>query len=238
MHSETCDVVILTGAGISAESGIKTFRDADGLWEGYQVQDVATPEAFEKNPSLVYKFYNKRREQLLGGEVHPNQAHIALAKLEDALKERLLVITQNVDNLHERAGSKNIIHMHGELTSVWCRECNERIPWEEDNDDTTICPSCGVAGKVRPDIVWFGEMPYHMERIDQAVSSCKTFVSIGTSGNVYPAAGLVRSARVAGAETIEINLDESMQSSVFHDSRLGKAGSLVPEWVEEYLGSS
>ncbi len=229
------DYVILTGAGISAESGIKTFRDADGLWEGHRIEDVATPEAFEANPDLVYDFYNKRRSQLLSDEIKPNAAHMALAELEKGCSDKILIVTQNVDNLHERAGSKNIIHMHGELQSAWCKSCDSREVWTESLDLLTECPRCQKRGVMRPDIVWFGEMPYRMDEIDQAIKKCKTFVSIGTSGNVYPAAGFVRDARISGAHTVELNLDESQQSGAFVDARLGKASELVPSWVTEVL---
>ena len=229
------DYVILTGAGISAESGIKTFRDADGLWEGHRIEDVATPEAFEANPDLVYDFYNKRRSQLLCDKIKPNAAHMALAKLEKGCSDKVLIVTQNVDNLHERAGSKNIIHMHGELQSAWCKSCDSREGWTESLDLLTECPRCQKIGVMRPDIVWFGEMPYRMDEIDQAIKKCKTFVSIGTSGNVYPAAGFVRDARISGAHTVELNLDESQQSRAFVDPRLGKASELVPSWVTEVL---
>lgn len=229
------EIVILTGAGISAESGLKTFRDADGLWEGHRVEDVATPEAFMDDPALVYDFYNQRRAQLLSEDVRPNAAHLALVKLEKEYKGGVLIVTQNVDNLHEQAGSEHIIHMHGQLNSAWCKSCDARMPWERDLDSTTSCSRCGEAGAMRPDIVWFGEMPYQMDEIYQAIEKCKTFVSIGTSGHVYPAAGFVRDARIHGAHTVELNLDESMQSGAFNDSRRGPASEIVPAWVEDVL---
>ena len=229
------DIVILTGAGISAESGLKTFRDSDGLWEGHRVDEVATPEAFEENPTLVYDFYNQRRAQLLHDDVAPNSAHYALAELEQEYDGRVLVVTQNVDDLHERAGSQNVIHMHGQLKSVWCLNCDARMRWADDCDASTECPKCQTMGLMRPDIVWFGEMPYQMEEIYEAIKECKTFVSIGTSGHVYPAAGFVRDARIYGATTIELNLDDSEQSGAFHESRRGKASALVPAWVSEAL---
>jgi NAD-dependent protein deacetylase/lipoamidase len=227
------NIVILTGSGISAESGVATFRGPDGLWEGHRVEDVATPEAFERDPALVQNFYDQRRAKLR--TVEPNPAHLALARLEAEWPGELLIVTQNVDDLHERAGARRVLHMHGELRSAWCRACDSRMRWNDDLGDHPPCPSCGVAGRMRPDIVWFGEMPYEMERIDRALMDADLFVSIGTSGAVYPAAGLVQSARYTGAQTLEINLEPSLGSAYFHESRTGKAGILVPAWVEEML---
>jgi NAD-dependent deacetylase len=227
------NIVILTGAGVSAESGLATFRGEDGLWEGHRVEDVATPEAFQRDPTLVHKFYNARRAQL--GEVEPNAAHRALAKLEADWPGEFLLVTQNVDDLHERAGSKRLIHMHGRNTVAWCQECDARSPWDAAMSQTSACPECGKAGTLRPDIVWFGEMPYELEAIEEAVRSCDLFVSIGTSGAVYPAAGYVQTARYCGARTLEMNLDPSQGSLFFDESRIGPAGELVPEWVEEML---
>lgn len=229
-------IVILTGAGISAESGIPTFRGPDGLWEGHRVEDVATPEAFARNPELVQRFYNLRRAALR--TVEPNPAHKALARLEDAFDGKVLIITQNVDDLYERAGSKNVLHMHGELRKVWCLGCDNRAQWLDDLHDESRCPHCSRVGRLRPDIVWFGEMPYQMDRIDQALSGCDLFVSIGTSGNVYPAAGFVAMVRHMGrAHTLELNLDPSEGSRMFHETRHGPASQLVPEFVDEVLGS-
>jgi len=227
------NIVILTGAGISAESGLATFRGSDGLWEGHRVEDVATPEAFRRDPALVQAFYDARRRRL--AEVKPNAAHEALARLDSEWPGELLIVTQNVDDLHERAGARRLLHMHGELKSAWCLACDARMGWEEDLGDGPACPSCGMARRLRPDIVWFGEMPYEMERIDRALTGCDLFVSIGTSGNVYPAAGFVQTARYAGARTIEINLEPSLGSYLFDESRTGRAGDLVPAWVEEVL---
>jgi NAD-dependent deacetylase len=227
------NIVILTGAGISAESGLATFRDTDGLWEGHRVEDVATPEAFRRDPALVQAFYDARRARLK--EVEPNAAHRALARLDAAWPGDLLIVTQNVDDLHERAGAGRILHMHGELNSAWCVACDDRVAWHRDLGDGPACPSCGAAGKLRPDIVWFGEMPYGMERIDAALMSADLFVSIGTSGAVYPAAGYVQTARYLGAQTLEINLEPSQGSLFFDESRTGSAGELVPAWVEEML---
>ncbi len=228
-------IVILTGAGISAESGLATFRAADGLWEGHRVEDVATPEAFARDPALVHDFYDARRARL--GEVEPNAAHVALARLDQQWPGDLLIVTQNVDDLHERAGAKRLLHMHGELLRGWCLACDERFRWTGPMGDTASCPSCQLSGSVRPDIVWFGEMPYAMERIEAALGGCDLFISIGTSGAVYPAAGFVQTAKYCGAATLEINLDPSMSSSFFDESRTGRAAELVPAWVEQVLGS-
>ena len=226
-------IVILTGAGVSAESGVPTFRGPDGLWEGHRVEDVATPEAFRRDRRLVQTFYDQRRAAL--GRVEPNAAHRALARLDAEWPGELLLVTQNVDDLHERAGSRRLIHMHGELKSAWCLACDTRHPWEGALLDWPPCPACGAAGQLRPDIVWFGEMPYAMARIERAVMACDLFVSIGTSGNVYPAAGFVDLAARAGARTVELNLDPSMTSHRFGESRLGPAGELVPAFVDKLL---
>lgn len=230
---EIHNIVILTGAGISAESGLATFRGPDGLWEGHRVEDVATPEAFERDPALVQVFYDARRARL--ASVTPNKAHEALARLDAEWPGGLLIVTQNVDDLHERAGANRLLHMHGELKSAWCRACDARMKWEGSLGDHPTCPACGVAGRLRPDIVWFGEMPYEMERIDAALMDADLFVSIGTSGAVYPAAGFVQTARYCGAHAIEMNLEPSLGSYHFNESRIGKAGELVPAWVAEVL---
>jgi NAD-dependent deacetylase len=232
---EIRNIVVLTGAGISAESGLATFRGPDGLWEGHRVEDVATPEAFRRNPALVQRFYDLRRARLR--QVKPNAAHRALARLDAEWPGELLTVTQNVDDLHERAGAQRLLHMHGELKSAWCLSCDARLPWEGDLSEDPPCPSCGAAGRLRPDIVWFGEMPYAMERIDGAIADCDLFVSIGTSGAVYPAAGFVQTARYCGARTLEMNLKPSLGSVYFHESRTGPASALVPAWVDELLDS-
>lgn len=231
--NEINNIVILTGAGISAESGVATFRGPDGLWEGHRVEDVATPEAFARDPYLVQKFYDERRAKLQ--TVHPNAAHDALAKLDEKWPGDLLLVTQNVDDLHDRAGSRRLLHMHGELNSAWCLSCGGRSRFEGEMALDPACPKCDQLGYMRPDIVWFGEMPYQMERIELALAQCDLFVSIGTSGAVYPAAGFVQSARHYGAQTLEMNLDPSEGSLYFHESRMGKAGDLVPAWVEDML---
>jgi len=230
------NIVVLTGAGISAESGLSTFRASDGLWAGHRVEDVATPEAFARDPVLVHQFYDARRVRL--GEVEPNAAHIALARLDAEWPGELLLITQNVDDLHERAGSRRLLHMHGELLRGWCRGCDERFAWAGPMGEGAACPSCQAAGRVRPDIVWFGEMPYEMERIEAALATCDLFASIGTSGAVYPAAGFVQTARYHGAEALEINLEPSQGSLFFDETRLGRAAELVPAWVEDVLQSA
>jgi NAD-dependent deacetylase len=230
---EIRNIVVLTGAGISAESGLATFRGPDGLWEGHRVEDVATPEAFARDPALVHAFYDARRANL--AKVEPNAAHRALARLDAAWPGDLLIVTQNVDDLHERAGAKRLLHMHGELKSAWCRACDMRARWEGAMGDGPACPECGGAGALRPDIVWFGEMPYEMDRIDRALMDADLFVSIGTSGNVYPAAGYVQTARYVGARTLEMNLEPSLGSYLFDESRTGRAGELVPTWVEGVL---
>jgi NAD-dependent deacetylase len=223
-------VVVLTGAGISAESGIPTFRDADGLWEGHAVEDVATPEGFDRHPELVHRFYDARRAALT--TVEPNPAHHALAELERRLGDDLLVVTQNIDDLHERAGSTRVLHMHGELLSALCGACGRRTPWQGDLIDLPPCPGCGVA-ELRPDVVWFGEVPYEMERIQDALEAADLFVSVGTSGAVYPAAGFVQYAARCGARTLELNLVPSAGTSMFDEARHGAAGVLVPAWVGE-----
>lgn len=230
------NIVILTGAGVSAESGLATFRGAGGLWEGHRVEDVATPGAFRRDPDLVHRFYNERRAHLTDGSVRPNAAHIALARLEREFPGSVLLVTQNIDDLHDRAGSKNLIHLHGELLKSRCTACGAVRPCRGNTSTTLVCPACGGAGTLRPHIVWFGEMPFHLDEISAALSRADLFVSIGTSGNVYPAAGFVSMARDAGARTLELNLDASLGSSGFQESRRGPATELVPAWVSEMLG--
>jgi NAD-dependent deacetylase len=227
------NIVILTGAGISAESGIATFRGPGGLWEGHRVEDVCTPEALAQDPVLVHRFYNLRRAAL--ADVAPNAAHLALARLDREWAGELLIVTQNVDDLHERAGARRMLHMHGELRSALCAECGKRREWAEALPPGSACPACGAAA-LRPDIVFFGEMPYQMERIEAALARADLFVSIGTSGAVYPAAGLVQLARHHGARTLELNLEPSAGSGWFDETRAGTAGTLVPAWVDELLG--
>lgn len=229
------NIVILTGAGISAESGVPTFRAADGLWCGHRVEDVATPEAFARNPALVHQFYNERRQGLLHDDVQPNPAHKALGELQDDWSGDVTIVTQNIDNLHERGGSKNVIHMHGEILRSFCIFCRNKFDQSVDSSVDSICPACSKTAGVRPDIVWFGEMPYHMERIERRLSECDLFLSIGTSGNVYPAAGFVRLASYSDAKTIEINLEPSLNAHEFTHGIYGKAGEILPAFIEKIL---
>jgi NAD-dependent deacetylase len=229
--------VVLTGAGVSAESGIRTFRAADGLWEEHRIEDVATPEGFAANPELVHRFYNERRRQLLGGAVHPNPAHLALARLEAERPGDVLLVTQNIDDLHERAGSRNVIHMHGELLRMRCVACDAVQAVTGDIGINDTCPECSAHGTMRPHIVWFGEMPFGLDDIFAALSECQIFAAIGTSGNVFPAAGFVTEALAAGAHTVEVNLERSAVASAFHEVRIGRAGEQVPQWVDEVLSA-
>ena len=226
------NLVILTGAGISAESGLRTFRADDGLWEDHRVEDVASPEGFRRDPELVQRFYDERRVNILAAE--PNAAHCALGRLDAEWEGELLIVTQNIDDLHERGGVSRVLRMHGEGLSAWCLACDARHRWTGTLSDGPACPSCGAIA-LRPDIVWFGEMPYQMERIFAALARADLFVSIGTSGAVYPAAGFVQHARSAGARTLELNLERSQGSGWFDETRLGPASELVPKWVEEVL---
>lgn len=223
-------IVVLTGAGISAESGVPTFRGPDGLWEGHRLEDVATPEAFFADRQMVQRFYDARRRSL--ARVRPNLAHLALAALEQQIGDDLFLVTQNIDDLHEQAGSRRVRHMHGELRAAWCLACDQRVPWWESLADEPPCPSCGTSA-LRPDVVWFGEMPYGMDEIHRALFSCDLFVSIGTSGVVYPAAGFVDYAAAGGADTLELNLERAANSD-FRVSRQGPATELVPAWVAEF----
>lgn len=224
-------IVVLTGAGLSAESGLGTFRDKDGLWTRYDLSEVATPEGFARNPGLVHEFYNARRANCL--DAAPNAAHAALARLQAARPETVL-ITQNVDDLLERAGAREVIHMHGELTRALCAACGHSWAAPRVMDPAAPCPGCNAA-KTRPDIVWFGEMPYYMERIEAALTEADLFVAIGTSGNVYPAAGFVQEAAALGARTLELNLDPSATVSLFDEARFGAASVVVPDWVASML---
>ena len=226
------NIVILTGAGISAESGLRTFRADDGLWEDHRIEDVASPDGFRRDPELVQRFYDARRVNILAAE--PNAAHRALARLDEAWDGELLIVTQNIDDLHERAGAERVLHMHGEGLSAWCLACDARHPWTGTLLDGPPCPACGEAA-LRPDIVWFGEMPYEMDRIFAAIARADLFVSIGTSGAVYPAAGFVQQAQSARARALELNLERSQGSAWFDETRLGPASELVPAWVEEVL---
>ncbi|KAA9001222.1 NAD-dependent protein deacylase [Affinibrenneria salicis] len=228
-------VVVLTGAGISAESGIRTFRAADGLWEEHRVEDVATPEGFQRDPALVQAFYNARRRQLQQPEVVPNAAHLALANLETMLGDHFLLVTQNIDNLHERAGSQRIIHMHGELLKVRCSRSGQIFERHNDLAPDERCHCCQFPAPLRPHIVWFGEMPLEMDRIYQALARADYFIAIGTSGHVYPAAGFVQEAHAHGAWTLELNLEPSQVESQFDEKIYGPASEVVPEFVSAWL---
>lgn len=225
-------LVVLTGAGISAESGVRTFRDAGGLWEGHRLEEVASPEGFARDPRQVHAFYNARRAQLR--EVAPNAAHLALARLEAAWEGPFLLVTQNVDDLHERAGSRRLIHMHGELRKARCQDCQRVLPWEADLGGDSPCPACGRRGRLRPHIVWFGERPLEMPRIFEALDRAALFVAIGTSGRVHPAAGFVAAVGPV-CHTLELNLEPSAVSSAFREHRQGPASQEVPRWVEALL---
>jgi len=226
-------IVILTGAGLSAESGLGTFRDEGGIWTKHDLADIATPEGFARNPALVQDFYNARRSQ--AAEALPNAAHLALARLESEHASAVLTVTQNVDCLHEAAGTSELIHMHGELFKTWCPACDWRDAWRNDITPQTPCPACGKTGSLRPDVVWFGEMPYRMDEIYSALGACDLFISIGTSGSVYPAAGFVVEAASARARTVELNLEPSEGASLFDDARHGPATEVVPAFIDHLL---
>jgi NAD-dependent protein deacetylase/lipoamidase len=229
------DIVVLTGAGISRESGLHTFRDADGIWARHRIEDVATPEAFARDPEAVHAFYNARRRGLLDLAIQPNAAHRALAELEQRWSGPVLLVTQNIDDLHERAGSRNLIHMHGEILKARCTACGSVRPWRDDLSTDLPCPACANAGGMRPDVVWFGEMPLEMDRIYAALADVALFISIGTSGAVYPAAGFVAEARAVGAHTVELNLEPSEGAQHFAEARHGPASEIVPAYVQELL---
>lgn len=227
------NILILTGAGISAESGLGTFRDEGGLWAQHRIEDVATPEGFARDPALVHDFYNARRAQ--AATAKPNAAHMALARLEAEQSGEVLVVTQNVDGLHEAAGSRNVLHMHGELSRALCHACTHQWAAPALMHPGDPCPACSALA-TRPDVVWFGEIPYHMDEIEEALSRATLFAAVGTSGNVYPAAGFVTAARQRGIPTIEFNLDPSETSPLFGECRLGRASQTVPDWTRT-LGS-
>jgi len=233
--SRNPSMAILTGAGISAESGIMTFRGGDGLWENHRIEDVATPEGYSRNPELVQRFYNERRRQLR--DVSPNAAHTALAELEQGWPGPFLLITQNVDDLHDRAGNVSLLHMHGELKKVRCLACGRVSAWEDDVLPDSKCQACQAAGKLRPHIVWFGEMPLELDRIGEFLRECNYFAAIGTSGHVYPAAGFVQWVPPE-CHTIELNLEPSAVNSAFLESRKGSATKTVPAWVREMLSQA
>jgi len=230
-------IVILTGAGISKESGLDTFRCEDGIWSKVRLEDVATPEGFAADPDLVHDFYNARRAGLTDPTIQPNAAHHALARLEREWPGSVLVVTQNIDDLHERAGTRNLIHMHGELLKIRCVHCGLPRHWQKDLSIDHVCPDCGRAGSLRPHVVWFGEVPLEMERILESLAQCELFISIGTSGHVYPAAGFVAQVRRHGrAHTIEANLEPSEGATLFEECRLGPASEIVPQLIADILG--
>lgn len=224
-------IVILTGAGISKESGLNTFRDPDGIWATVSVDEVATPQAFARDPARVQEFYNWRRRQLVASDVQPNAAHLALAELEAFWPGEVLLVTQNIDDLHEAGGSSKLIHMHGELLKARCTSCGDVAERRQDLGPVTRCGACGETGTSRPHVVWFGETPLEMDLIYAALERCALFVSIGTSGNVYPAAGFVDAARSAGAHAVELNLEPSEGASLFHEAEYGQATQIVPSFI-------
>ena len=228
------NIVILTGAGLSAESGLSTFRDPNGIWARYDWRDVATPQGFAKDPGRVHEFYNMRRR--IHSDLKPNTAHLALTQLEKLCAANVTIVTQNVDALHEAAGSQNPIHMHGEMFKALCMACSARFSWATDMGTSTACPVCAHVGQLRPDVVWFGETPYHMDRIVPLLAACDLFISIGTSGNVYPAAAFVAQARSSGARTIELNLEPSTGASLFDEAVYGPATRVVPAFVTKLMG--
>lgn len=231
-------IVVLTGAGISKESGLSTFRDADGIWAKVRIEDVATPDAFARDPEGVHRFYNARRRRLVGGAIQPNAAHVALARLEGAWPADVTVVTQNIDDLHERAGSRNLIHMHGEILKARCSACGVVVACTDALGTDERCRECGTKGAMRPHVVWFGEMPLELERIDAALDACATFVSIGTSGNVYPAAGFVDRIRSRdNVHAVELNLEPSEGAGHFDETVYGPATEVVPAFVARLLGA-
>jgi len=232
---ETPSILVLTGAGISQESGLATFRDADGIWASVRLEDVATPEAFARDPTRVQAFYNARRRQLQEPSVMPNTAHEALALLEAHRPGAVMIATQNIDDLHERAGSRAVIHMHGELLKARCTACGEATVWYDDLTGREGCPSCAIEGQLRPHVVWFGEMPLRLDAIYQVLADCKLFLAIGTSGTVEPAASFVEEARRTGAHTVELNLEPSQNRSLFAEQIYGPATRIVPDYVVKLI---
>jgi NAD-dependent deacetylase len=229
-------IVILTGAGISKESGLETFRDEGGLWSRVRIEDVATPEAYARDPARVLEFYNIRRASMVGGNIRPNAAHLALAKLEEEWPGEVLLVTQNIDDLHEQAGSANLLHMHGEMLKVRCDACGNVAEWRTTLSIDDTCLVCATIGRMRPHVVWFGEMPFHMDDIDAALRRCQLFISIGTSGNVYPAAGFVQQVRMGGqGHTVELNMEPSEGATLFADATYGPATEVVPAFVDQIL---
>ena len=232
-------IVVLTGAGISKESGLDTFRCEGGIWSRVNLEDVATPEGFARNPALVHAFYNARRSTLADPAIEPNAAHLALASLEQAWPGEVLIVTQNIDNLHERAGSRRVLHMHGELNKVRCGTCETVVEWLDELGVEHACPACARVGRMRPHVVWFGEMPIGMADIYEALDRCALFLSIGTSGNVYPAAGFVSHVRMfTRAHTVELNLEPSTGATLFEEAVYGPASEVVPQFVDRLLSDA
>ena len=231
MDSSPRSIVVLTGAGVSAESGIRTFRAAEGLWEEHRIEDVASPIGFARDPHLVHDFYNQRRRHLQRPDIKPNAAHFALAEFERNFGGEFLLVTQNIDDLHERAGSREPRHMHGEMLKIRCEYSERVFDNREDVFPETVCSCCGRPGRLRPDVVWFGEMPFHMDEIFNALAACDLFLAIGTSGNVYPAAGFYQAAKAGGARTVELNLERT--GSSFDQGHYGPATEIVPRYFEQ-----
>ena len=233
---DTGKIVILTGAGISKESGLDTFRDSDGIWSRVRIEDVATPEAFARDPVGVHAFYNARRARLRAGGIQPNAAHRALARLQAVWPDDVLIVTQNIDDLHERAGTTALIHMHGKILEARCQACHAVNVWLGDMTVESVCPGCALTGNMRVNVVWFGEMPFQMERISDALEACSLFVAIGTSGSVYPAAGFVQEVRAIGrGHTVELNLVPSEGHGLFAEACHGPATEMVPDFVDRIL---
>ena len=231
MDSSPRSIVVLTGAGVSAESGIRTFRAAEGLWEEHRIEDVASPIGFARDPHLVHDFYNQRRRHLQRPDIKPNAAHFGLAEFERNFGGEFLLVTQNIDDLHERAGSREPRHMHGEMLKIRCEYSERVFDNREDVFPETVCSCCGRPGGLRPDVVWFGEMPFHMDEIFNALAACDLFLAIGTSGNVYPAAGFYQAAKAGGARTVELNLERT--GSSFDHGHYGPATEIVPRYFEQ-----
>lgn len=235
--AKTGSIVVLTGAGISKESGLATFRDPDGIWATVRIEDVATPEAYARDPKRVHAFYNARRRGLVDPDIKPNLAHFALARLEAEWPGRVMIVTQNIDNLHERAGSRTLRHIHGEMLKSRCVQCGDVAECLVDIDEASACLACGTLGRLRPHVVWFGEMPFDLDEVYGALRRCGLFISIGTSGNVHPAAGFVEEARTHGAHTVELNLEPSAGHSLFAEAIHGPAAEIVPAYVERLIRS-
>lgn len=233
MDKQYHDILVLTGAGISAESGLATFRSSNGLWNNHKVEDVATIEAFAKNPEYVHDFYNEMKPELLAAK--PNAAHLALAELEQKYSGNVSIVTQNVDTLHEKAGSKKVYHIHGQINQAVCLNCGHILETWGDVDTQTVCANCGVVGMMKPNIVFFGESLLCMNEVERLLNECDLFISVGTSGVVYPAAGFVKVAKAHGAHTMEFNLENTSNNYLFDDHIYGKSGQTLPVLVKQLL---